>query len=256
LLRSIKDRPMILKRYPDGIDGSSFYQQNAGDKVPDVVRTERIGKATRMVAGDLPTLLYAVQLASIAIHTWQARTQSHQYADTTTIDLDPGDDVSFADVVALAKLLKDELDNAGLKGAIKTSGVSGLHIALPLPPKTAHEVAARIAARIAERIAESHPERATVERSLKRRPAGTIYVDAQQNAEGKSVVAAYSVRERPKATVSAPLAWKELRSTLRLEAFTIRTMPARLRRVGDLWGAAMRRRNTQRAIDRVLDERR
>lgn len=252
LLRSIRDRPMILKRYPDGIEGSSFYQQNAGAKLPDAVRTARIGSATRIVAGDLPTLLYTVQIGAIAVHTWQSKIQSHQYADTTTIDLDPGDGVSFADVVTLAKYIKDELDNAGLKAAIKTSGASGMHIALPLPPKTAHDAAARIAAEIAGRVVEAHPDLATVERSLKSRPAGTIYVDAQQNAEGKSVVAAYSVRERTTATVSAPLDWKELRRTLRLESFTIKTMPARLRRVGDLWGSALKRRNTQRAIDRVL----
>jgi bifunctional non-homologous end joining protein LigD len=255
LLPLIKDRPMILKRYPDGIGGSSFFQQNAGAHMPKSVRTGRLGAATRLIAGDLPTLLYTVQIGTIAVHTWQSRTQSHQYADTTTIDLDPGDDVSFSEVVALARLIKAELDNAGLKGGIKTSGSSGLHIALPLPPRTGHDVAARVAQTIAERVVEAHPDRATVERSLKARPKGTIYVDAQQNAEGKSVVAAYSVRERPMATVSAPLDWGELRRTLRLEAFTIDTMPRRLRTAGDLWGAAMKRRNTQRAIARLLGKR-
>lgn len=255
LLPLIKDRPMVLKRYPDGIAGSSFFQQNAGARLPKGVRTARLGSAKRLVAGDLPTLLYTVQIGTIAVHTWQSRTQTRQFADTTTIDLDPGDDVSFAEVVALAKIIKAELDNAGLKGGIKTSGSSGLHIALPLPPRTGHDVAARVAQTIAERVVEAHPDRATVERSLKARPKGTIYVDAQQNAEGKSVVAAYSVRERPLATVSAPLDWGELRRTLRLETFTIETMPRRLQRVGDLWGNAMKRRNTQRAIDGVLGER-
>jgi bifunctional non-homologous end joining protein LigD len=260
LLPIIKDRPMILKRYPDGISGPFFFQQNAGKHVPAGVRTERVAQASgeraeRIIGGDLATVLYTVQIGTIAIHTWQARTQTHQYADTTTIDLDPGDDVKFADVVALAKLIKAELDKLDLKGAIKTSGSSGLHIVLPLPPKTAHGTAAALAERIAERIVEAHPERATIERSIKARPARTIYVDAQQNSEGKSVVAAYSVRERPRATVSAPLEWRELRGTLRLESFTIESMPARLRKVGDLWGAAMKRRNTQRAIDRVLGKR-
>jgi bifunctional non-homologous end joining protein LigD len=138
--------------------------------------------------------------------------------------------------------------------AIKTSGSSGLHVVIPLPPKTVFADAARLAEQIAERVVEEHPDRATVERSLKARPAGTIYVDAQQNAKGKSVVAAYSLRERPEATVSAPLDWRELRSTLRLESFTIDTISARLRSRGDLWGAAISRRNTRRAIDRVLNE--
>lgn len=256
LLPVIKDRPLVLKRFPDGIDGPSFFQQNAGDDLPALVRTARVGtergKASRIVGGDLPTLLYTVQIGTIAVHPWQSRTRSHQYADTTTIDLDPGDDVPFREVVSLARAIKAELDKLELHASIKTSGSSGLHIVLPLPPKTAYEDAARLAELIAERVVEEHPKRATVERSIKRRPARTIYVDAQQNAEGKSVVAAYSVRERPQATVSAPLDWRELRPTLRLESFTTETMPARLRKVGDLWGAAMKRRNTRRSMERVL----
>lgn len=257
LLPIIRDRPMVLKRFPDGISGSSFFQQNAGKGIPDSVRTERVktdaGTAERIVGGDLATLLYGVQIGAIAVHAWQSRTQSRQYADTTTIDLDPGEDVPFRAVVALAKHIKHELDSAGLLGAIKTSGSAGLHIVLPLPPKTAYEVAARVAERIAERVVDAHPDLATTERRLKARPAGTIYVDAQQNAEGKSVVAAYSLRERDRAPVSAPLEWRELRATLRIDAFTIKTMPARVARVGDLWGAALKRRNTQRTIDGVLD---
>ena len=257
LLPVIADRPLVLKRYPDGIGGPSFFQQNAGAHVPDGVRTARVAtaggeRAERLVGGDLLTLLYTVQIGTIAVHTWQARIDSHAAADSTTIDLDPGDDVPFRDVVAIAKRIKILLDKSGLHAAIKTSGSSGLHIALPLPPKTAFEDATRIAEIIAQRVVEENPDLATVERSIKSRPAGTIYIDAQQNAEGKSVVAAYSVRERTGATVSAPLDWRELRSTLRIELFTIRSMPARLAKVGDLWGPAMKRRNTQQAIRRVL----
>lgn len=257
LLPIIKDRPLILKRYPEGIDGPFFFQQNAGKSTPRGVRTAMItsvsgDRAERLIGGDLLTLLYTVQIGTIAVHTWQARLKTRQYADTTTIDLDPGDDVPFHDVVALAKQIKVELDKSHLNAAIKTSGSSGLHIALPLPPRTVFEEAALVAERIAERVVEAHPDRATVERSIKARPPHTTYVDAQQNAEGKSVVAAYSLRERPRATVSAPLDWRELRGTLKLEAFTIETMPSRIRKVGDLWGAAMKRRNTRRAIDHVL----
>jgi bifunctional non-homologous end joining protein LigD len=257
LLPVIADRPMVLKRYPDGIAGSSFFQQNAGAHVPDGVRTAAVAtaggeRAERIVGGDLLTLLYTVQIGTIAVHTWQARLDSHDFADSTTIDLDPGDDVPFSEVVAIAKRIKIILDKNELHAAIKTSGSSGLHIALPLPPKTAFEDAARIAETIAQRVVEENPDRATIERSIRARPAGSIYIDAQQNAEGKSVVAAYSVRERAGATVSAPLDWRELRPTLRIESFTIRSMPARLRKVGDLWGPAMKRRNTQRAIRSVL----
>jgi len=256
LLPAIKDRPLILKRYPNGIDGTSFFQQNA-DEVPKGVRTVRVlteGKrrADRIVGGDLLTLLYTVQIGTIAVHAWQARTKSHGFADTTTIDLDPGDDVSFSRVVLLAKYIKGEMDRAGLRGAAKTSGSRGIHIVLPMPARTTFAVAAAVAQSLAERVAARHPDMATLERSIRARPRGSIYVDAQQNAEGKSVVAAYSVRARRGATVSAPLEWSELRRTLRLEAFTIETMPVRLRRIGDIWGAAMKRRNTKRVIDRLL----
>jgi bifunctional non-homologous end joining protein LigD len=259
LLPIIKDRPLILKRYPNGIHGESFFQQNAGDNVPSGVRTARVktergSRAERIIGGDLVTLLYTVQIGTIAVHTWQSRIQSAREADSATIDLDPGEDVPFANVVWLAKNIKVELDKLHLSGAIKTSGSSGLHIVLPLPPKTSFEVAARLADVIATRTVEANPEKATIERTIRARPPGTIYVDAQQNAEGKSVVAAYSLRERPKATVSAPLHWSELRRSLRLDMFTIESMPVRLAEVGDLWGVAMKRRKSKRAIDRALQE--
>jgi bifunctional non-homologous end joining protein LigD len=259
LLPLMKDRPLVLKRYPDGIEGPSFFQQNAGPKTPAAARTASVtaaagGRAVRIVGGDLATLLYTVQIGTIAVHPWQSRTRTHQYADTTTIDLDPGDDVAFSEVVALAKVIKFVLDKMGLVAAIKTSGASGLHIVLPLPPKTAYSRAAAVAERIAERVVEADPERATTERTIRKRPKGSIYVDAMQNAEGKSVVAAYSVRERGKATVSAPLEWRELRGSLRIDAFTISTMPPRLRKIGDIWGVAMTRRNSRRAIAAALGE--
>lgn len=259
LLPIIKDRPLVLKRYPNGIHGQSFFQQNASDNTPDGVRTGRVKtgggqSAVRIIGGDLLTLLYTVQIGTIAVHTWQSRIQSARDADSATIDLDPGEDVPFADVVELAKNIKVELDKFGLSGAIKTSGSSGLHIVLPLAAGTAFETAAGLADAIATRTAEAYPEKATVERGIRARPPGTIYVDAQQNAQGKSVVAAYSLRERPRATVSAPLDWSELRRSLRLDMFTIESMPVRVAKLGDLWGIAMKRRNSKRAVDRALHE--
>ena len=256
ILPAIKDRPLVLKRYPDGIDGPSFFQQNAGE-VPEHVRTARVvteagTSATRIIGGDLLTLLYTVQIGTIAVHAWQTRVGHLKHADTSTVDLDPGDDVPFRDVVALAARIRKLLTVHKLEAGLKTSGSSGLHIVLPLPPRTPFSDAGTIAATIAQRIVESNPDRATLERGIRDRPAGTIYVDAQQNAEGKSVVAAYSVRARSEATVSAPIAWTELRAGLTLERFTLETMPMRLRRVGDLWSAAIKRRNSRRALDGLL----
>lgn len=213
LLPAVEDRPLVLRRFPNGIRGSSFFQQNAGDNVPDGVRTARIKtghgeRADRLIGGDLMTLLYIVQIGTIAVHTWQSRAHSARFADAATIDLDPGEDVSFNAVVALTRDIKAELDKLRLRAGIKTSGSSGIHIAVPLPPKTTFDDGARLAQPIAERVVGAQPRRATLERSLSKRPAGTISVDTQQNAEGKSVVAAYSVREREPAPVSAPLEWR------------------------------------------------
>lgn len=259
ILPVIKDRPLILKRYPNGIDGPSFFQQNAGDAVPEHVRTARVptgsGKsAVRIIGGDLLTLLYTVQIGTIAVHTWQTRLGRLEFADTSTIDLDPGEGVAFREVVGLAARIGKVLSEYKLEAGIKTSGSSGLHIVLPLPARTSFAESSALATLIARRIVESNPKRATLERTVKDRPSGTIYVDAQQNAEGKSVVAAYSVRARPKATVSAPIAWTELRAGLRLEQFTLETTPVRLRRVGEMWSVAMKRRNSRRVLDSLLGE--
>ncbi|PYP66437.1 MAG: hypothetical protein DMD26_07825, partial [Gemmatimonadetes bacterium] len=246
---------LILKRYPNGIGGPSFFQQNAGTP-PAGVRVAEVEtdgeRSRRLIGGDLLTLLYTVQLGTIAVHPWQSRLPDIEYADYSTIDLDPGKDVPFVRVVELAGRIREELEELELTAALKTSGSRGLHIVLPMPTRTSYARSAAIADRIARRVAEQYPRLATLERGIQQRPMGTIYVDAKQNARGKSVASAYSVRERPGAPVSAPLQWSDLGAKLRIEDFTIATMPRRLDAVGDLWGEAVKHRNTTRAIDRAL----
>jgi bifunctional non-homologous end joining protein LigD len=259
LLPLLEDRPLILKRYPNGIDGPSFFQQNAGPNVPSGVRVEEVEaddgkKSQRIIGGDLLTLLYTVQLGTISVHPWQSRLRTIEFADYSTIDLDPGDNVPFARVVEVARHVSKELDRFGLIGAVKTSGSSGLHIAMPLPARTTYARSMALAQAISEHVAGEYPELATVERRLKARPPGTTYVDAQQNARGKSVASAYSARERSGAPVSAPLKWDDLTPKLRLEAFTIGTMPRRIARLGEIWGPVMEHRNSARTIARVLQE--
>jgi bifunctional non-homologous end joining protein LigD len=196
-----------------------------------------------------------VQLGTIAVHPWQSRLRSSAFADYSTIDLDPGDDVPFSRVVELARRIGGVLDHLGLNGAVKTSGSSGLHVVVPLPARTTYPRSTALAEAISARMAAEFPELATTERRIKARPRGTIYVDAQQNSRGKSVACAYSVRERLNAPVSAPLRWDELTSRLRIEAFTIRTMPRRVARCGDVWQDAMQQRNSTGAIARVAEGR-
>lgn len=258
LLPLLDGRPLILKRYPNGISGSSFFQQNAGTTPTGVrvaeVETEDGTRATRIIGGDLITLLHTVQLGTIAVHPWQSRLPTFEYPDYSTIDLDPGKGVPFENVMELARHIHDELESLKLSAALKTSGSRGLHIVVPLPARTTYARSAAVAEKIAAMVIAKYPRLATLERSLQRRPSGTIYVDAQQNARGKSVASAYSVRERAGAPVSAPLRWDELEQKLQIQDFTIATMRRRIDNVGDLWGEALKRRNPARTIDRVLEE--
>ena len=257
LLPEIDGRALVLKRYPDGVSGPMFFQQNAGEHVPDVVRvatldTVELGAKPRIVGGDLATLLYTVQLGAIEVHPWLSRADDVDAPDRCLIDLDPGDDVPFTDVVALAREVVRIAEACGLTVALKTSGASGLHIVLPLPPRTSYETSAALALQLAEAVVAANPETATVERGVKARPKRSIYVDALQNARGKSMAAPYSVRARPAASVSAPLRSRELTSRLRIDAFTVGTVPARLTRLGDLWGDAIATRPTARTLARAM----
>ena len=252
----VRDRPLVLKRYPDGASGPMFFQQNAGD-VPDVVRVETVdtrdeGRKARIVGGDLATLLYTVQIGSIEVHPWLSRVTDVDSTDRCLIDLDPGDDVLFFNVVALARDILDIIHACGLKAGVKTSGSSGIHLVIPLPPGIGYDTSAELAMSVARVAAVRAPERATVERSLSARPAGTIYVDPMQNARGKSMACAYSVRAKEGAPVSAPVRERELTKRLRLTAFTVKTMPRRVSRVGDLWGEALTPVPAKRSIARAL----
>jgi len=257
LLPEIDGRPLVLKRYPNGVDGPMFFQQNAGEHVPDDVRiatldTVEKGAKPRIIGGDLLTLLYTVQLGAIEVHPWLSRLGDVDSPDRCLIDLDPADDVPFSTVTTLAREIARTAEATGLNVALKTSGASGIHIVLPLPPRTTYETSARLASALAAAVVAAHPEVATVERGIKSRPKGTIYVDALQNARGKSMAAPYSARARTTASVSAPLTPRELTSRLRIDAFTVATMPARLARTGDLWGDAIATRPTARTVARAM----
>jgi bifunctional non-homologous end joining protein LigD len=257
LLPEIDGRALVLKRYPNGVAGPMFFQQNAGDHVPDDVRvatldTVELGAKPRMIGGDLLTLLYTVQLGAIEVHPWLSRVNDVDAPDRCLIDLDPGDDVPFSTVATLAREVARIAEACGLTVAIKTSGASGIHIVLPLPARTTYETSAALAEKLAAAVVAANPDVATIERGVKARPKGSIYVDALQNARGKSMAAPYSVRAKATASVSAPLQPRELTSRLRIDAFTVRTMPARIARVGDLWGDAIATRPTARTIARAM----
>ena len=238
LLPVVEDRPLVMKRLPNGIEGKSFYQQRAPDTVPDGVRVEVVEGDTdvpaRLIGGSLVTLLHMAQLAAISQDPWFSRVQSPHTPDHAAIDLDPGDGVPFAQVLDTARWVRDELETLGLRGFPKTSGADGLHIYIPLDPGTPYQAGMLFCQIVATVVAQKHPKVATVERQVRAR-GRTVYIDYLQNIEGKTLACAYSARGSDYAGASTPLTWAEIDDGLDRRNFTIRTLPARLEEVGDLW---------------------
>jgi len=253
LLPAIDDRPLVMKRFPNGIAQSAFYQQRHPEEVPAGVRREQLpdtiepiddeGPRDRLIGGALKTLLYMTQIAAISQDPWFSRVSTPLYQDQAAIDLDPGEGVTFPTVIDVARWVKDELDRLGIPGFPKTSGSRGLHIYVPLPAGTSYETGQLLCQIVATLISTAHPKAATVERMVRKRPRGTVYVDYLQNILGKTLATAYSARASEYAGVSTPLLWDEVKPGLDPRAFTIRTAPARFRDVGDRW-APLRKART------------
>jgi bifunctional non-homologous end joining protein LigD len=245
ILPVVDDRPLVMRRFPNGVAKQAFYQQRHPEVPPpgvrrtvlppDVEPIDEDGPRDRLVGGSLTTLLYMTQLAAISQDPWFSRVADPIHADFAAIDLDPGDGVPFQTVVDVARWVKEELDRFDIPAIPKTSGSSGMHIYIPLPPKTSYETGQLLCQMIATLVSDAHPRAATIERMVKKRPKGTVYVDYLQNILGKTLACAYSARASDYAGVSTPLAWKEVRKGLDPRAFTIRTAPERFAKVGDLW---------------------
>ncbi len=253
LLPAIADRPLVMKRYPNGVRGKAFYQQRAPSDPPASVRVESVadeGLTTqaRLIGGDLATLLYVAQLGAISIDPWHSRVGSVQFADYAIIDLDPGPRAKFARVVEVALAVKEVLDSLDLHAVPKTSGASGLHIVVPLEPHVPNDGARMVAELVATMVAESHAKIATIERWVKSRAAGAVYVDFLQNIRGKTVAGVYSVRAKPGATVSTPLEWSEVNEQLDPADFTMDSVLERVRSRGDLWAKGMTKPNSLRGV--------
>ena len=240
ILPYLKDRPLILKRYPNGIGGPSFHQHNVKD-TPGYARSISIdireGRTVNyLICDNLATQLYVTNLGAIERHPWNSRARNLGRPDWVVFDLDPGEGVKFASICEVALGLRDVLGRAGIECFAKTSGSRGIHVFAPLKPIYSYELVAEFAARIASIVASEQSELATVERSLKKRQSESVYVDHLQNARGKSIAAPYSVRPRPGATVSAPLDWSEIKGgKISPQDFTIENMMKRIERRGDLF---------------------
>ncbi len=241
ILPVVDGRPLIMKRFPNGIDGPPFYQHKAPEKVPTGVRAAKVegdSVVSRPIGGNLITLLYMTQLASISQDPWFSRVETPHHADLCAIDLDPMPGVTFAAVLDVARWVRDELDTLKVTGYAKTSGASGVHIFIKLHEGTPYESGQIFCEIVATMVAEKHPKVATVIRAVRAR-GRKVYVDYLQNIEGKSLACAYSARASEFAGASTPLTWKEIDQGVDTRDFTIRTLPDRLATVGDLWASLM-----------------
>ncbi|MES1211254.1 MAG: non-homologous end-joining DNA ligase, partial [Acidobacteriota bacterium] len=234
ILPFLKDRPLVLDRYPNGITGKSFYQKNAGqsgEPAGGPLRTVRLQGDSRAIdyflCDDEDSLLYLANLGAIPLHVWSSRVNALDRPDWCILDLDPKG-APFKDVVRIALALGELCDEIEMPSFLKTSGGSGLHILLPLGGQCDHDQSRQIAELLARILVDRLPEIATTLRSIPARK-GRVYVDALQNGRGKLLAAPYSVRPHPGAPVSTPLRWNEVSSRLEVRRYNLKSVPKRLK---------------------------
>lgn len=254
ILPYLKDRPIILYRFPNGIEGKSFYQKNIDFPHPEKIKTFPIdheGKTDNyLLINDKNSLLFAVNLGSIDIHPFMSRCKNLQYPDYCVIDLDPHN-ISFTRVIETALTIHQILEELEIDHYCKTSGGKGLHIFIPLNGKYDFDQSRQFAEVISHLTYKKLPKITSMERNPQKRQK-KIYLDYLQNKYGQSIVAPYSVRPRPKALVSTPLEWKEINENLDLTKFNIKTLPIRLKEKGDLFKPILKKGiNLPSALKRI-----
>ena len=243
LLPYLKDRPLHMFRWPDGIRGKSFYQKQLPEGSPEWIDTTNVAREGEeptfyAVCNDRRTLLTLINLGTIDIHPWLSHRGSLESPDWAILDLDPKE-APFGDVVKIARALGRLLRGIGIEPYLKTSGSTGLHVCIPLKPGYTYDQSRMFCEAVARVIVREHPDIATVDRAVSRR-AGKVYVDFLQNRREQTVVPPYVIRPVEAASVSMPLAWDELEGDLAISDFTLLTAPARVEKIGDLFRTALR----------------
>jgi bifunctional non-homologous end joining protein LigD len=245
IIPHLLDRPLVFERFPNGIHGQSFYQKDAPDHTPDWIRTQEIYSEDvdrdirYFIGADREQLLYIANTGNIQQNPWMSRVQHLDNPDYLVFDLDPVE-APFSTVQEVALVLKETLDELGLRSYPKTSGASGIHVHLPVLENTfTYEDVRIFAEAIASIVVKRSPEYATIERVVRKRKSHEVYVDYLQNIRGKTVASVYSPRPRPRAPVSTPLKWEELKRPVDPMEFTIKTVFKRLNKLGDLFEKAL-----------------
>ncbi|MCC2275990.1 non-homologous end-joining DNA ligase [Streptomyces sp. ET3-23] len=237
ILRALRNRPTTLERYPDGVDGESFFQKRAPKNTPEWIPTGRISFPSGRHADEIcPTetgaVLWAANLGCLTFHPWPVRREDTEHPDELRIDLDPQPGTDYADAVHAALELREVLRELGLTGWPKTSGGRGLHVFVPIRPVWTFVQVRRAAIAVARELERRAPERVTTAWWKEERGA-KVFVDYNQTARDRTIASAYSLRPRPHAPVSAPLRWEEVPDAVP-EDFDLATMPARFAELGDV----------------------
>jgi bifunctional non-homologous end joining protein LigD len=239
ILPYLKDRPQSLNRFPNGIDGKSFYHKDVTASAPDWIKMEPYTtsegeKKNFLVPEDEAAILYMANLGAIEMNPWNSTIHKEDYPDWCLIDLDPSPKNTFEQVIETALVTKEVLDNMGVKGYIKTSGSTGIHIYIPLGAKYDYDQCQLFGKVIATQVHHILPEITSIERIVKNRK-GKLYVDYLQNRPKATLAAPYSLRPKPGATVSMPLHWDEVKKGLKMKDFTIENAIERIKSEGDIF---------------------
>jgi bifunctional non-homologous end joining protein LigD len=240
LLPHLRDRAMVMKRYPNGIHGKWFFMKRTPSPKPEWLETcEILHQSENLIAfpmvQDLASLLWVVNLGCIDLNQWYARCDDVDRPDYLHFDLDPGTGATFAQVRETALLVRGVLEQLGMEPLIKTSGSKGLHLYVPIVRGPTQKDVWSYAKILAKWLDQEHPTLVTAEYRISNRPKGRVLVDYNQNAWGRTLASVYSVRPTDRATVSTPVTWKEIEAGVEIDDFRMDNVPARVSKLGDLW---------------------
>ncbi|HEX6090385.1 MAG TPA: non-homologous end-joining DNA ligase [Gemmatimonadales bacterium] len=240
ILPHLRDRAITMKRYPHGITGEFFFMKRAPEHRPAWIETCSIMHKSKSLiafplAQDVPSLLWLINLGCIDLNQWYGTCDDPDRPYYLHFDLDPGEGAGLGKVLETACIVRTALEEYGMTPLVKTSGSSGVHVYVPIVRGPLQKAVWTFAKALAKRLERKHPDVITAEYRIADRPHGRVLVDYNQNAWGRTLASVYSVRPKPRAPVSTPVTWEEVERGFRMEDFTIETVPARVRELGDLW---------------------
>ncbi len=240
LLPHLQDRAMVMKRYPNGIEGDFFFMKRAPSPRPEWIEVCTISHGSGNIIDfpivqDTAALLWVVNLGCIDLNPWYARCEDYNRPDFLHFDLDPVPGATFERVRETALLVKQALDSLGMTSYPKTTGSKGIHVYVPIKRDPLQKQVWTFAKSLAQTLEQHDPALITAEYRIAKRPAGRVLVDYNQNAWGRTLSSVYSVRPRPGAPVSSPVTWEEVENGIAIDDFSIFNVPGRVAELGDLW---------------------